>query len=416
MKRVILLVVVCLTTLLFTGCANNSARTGTTIRGNLSNEFWMQRINLDPNMWTKNASPWFFTNEPTRFDQYASNSPLSSAISIVTVRVPDFTKIKIDGPFRVQIAGRQEHNSVNIMGANALTRHTAVDIRGDTLFLHPASECTSGCGHLDQVVVRIGMRELHSLVDSGTGSVEAKDIDSSGLVLISTNCANILMVGDMTVTDIAQQGTGTISLLGVNTPALNINIYNNGSLNVSGHVNVKRIMKQGSGNLNILGATSDGLIVKSSGSGVTTVAGYTNLKRLDAEGNSRVYIYWVNSAGMYVNIRDHSHVGLAGSTTNLDVDLSNDSRFLGKYLRANNVYIRTRDYSHANINPADKLFANAMDNSSIYFFNAPNIISRYTLGNGVVVPVFNDDLPAAPVPVAGDTSGIPDSVYKGLSR
>ena len=64
-----------------------------------------------------------------------------------------------------------------------------------------------------------------------------------------------------------------------------------------------------------------------------------------------------------------------------------------------------------------------MDDSSIYFFNAPNIISRYTLGNGVVVPVFNDPmaLPSAPAAAPAvspykDEAMVPDGVYRGLSR
>src|ERR1700722_11059485 len=103
MKKYILPGVACLAALIFSGCANNSARHSVDIQKNLESEHWMQHINLDPNKWTKNASPWFFNNEPTRFDQYESNSPLSRAITNMTIRVPDFKRIRVEGPFRIQI-------------------------------------------------------------------------------------------------------------------------------------------------------------------------------------------------------------------------------------------------------------------------------------------------------------------------
>jgi hypothetical protein len=407
MKRNILLGVVCIAALIFSGCANHSSRNNSQIQPNLENEYWMQHINLDPHQWTVHASNWFYDNEPKQFDQYAPNAPLSYGITAMAVRVPDFKKIRIDGPFRIQVVGRQQHNSVVILGLNAMARHTAVDIQGETLYIHPATECTSNCGKLDQVIVRIGVGELTSIYDTGTGPFEAKGIDSGGLDVTSTNSASMLLVGNLTVTHVAQKGSGTISIIGANTPALDVVVMNNGNLNISGKVNVHRILKSGNGNLNIIGASSDGLILKSSGGGVTALAGYTNLKRVDVIENSRVYIYWVNSNGIYVNLMDNARLGLAGAAHNIDIEQSGKSKFEGKYLRVNNVYIRTRDYAHANVNPSDKLFANSMDDSSIYFFGTPNVISRYTSGNGIVIPVFGSSCPVqAPAPGA----------YKAMSQ
>jgi hypothetical protein len=403
MKRFILLGVACIATLIFSGCANHSSRDGGQIQKNLEHEAWMQRINLDPLQWTKHASPWFYNSEPSRFDQYESDSPVSRAITAMTVRVPDFKKIHVDGPFKIQIVGRQSHNTVYILGPNAAARHAAVDIKGDTLYIHPATECGTTCGSLDQVIVRIGMRELDKVYDTGTGPFEAKNIDSTCLDLISTNTANILLVGDMTVSRISQRGNGTITIIGANTPALDIDVISNGNLNISGKVNVHHINKKGVGSLNIIGASSDGLVLKSAGAGITTIAGYTNLKKIDVVDSSRVYIYWINSNGIYINVRDNARLGLAGSAHNMDIEMNGNSRFLGKYLRVENVYIRTKDNSHANISPSDKLFANAMDSSSVYFFTSPNVISRYTMGNGVIAPIFNDSCP------------IPAPQYKGMA-
>jgi hypothetical protein len=405
MKRYILLVIACITTLILTSCANR-AGSDVQIQNSLANEYWMQHINLDPNKWTRHASNWFYTNEPSQFDQFASNSPLSSAITVMTVRVPDFNNIHVEGPFRVQVVGRQFHSSVYILGPNTLARHTVTEVRGNTLYIRPDLECSSKCGNLDQVIIRVGMGDLNTLVHSGNGSIEGKDIDSSNLDITSTANGSVLLVGNMVLTGVSQRGSGTISVLGANTPSLDIRVVNNGNLNISGRVNVHRIHKEGNGILNIIGASSDGLNLTSSGAGITTLVGYANLKKLSAEDSSRVYIYWVNSNGIYVDVHDKAHVGIAGASRNLDVEVDGHAIFQGKYLRADNVYVRTRTYSHANVTPGQKLFASAMDNSSIYFFGAPNVVSRYTLGNGAVIPIFSESCPVPEVPA-------PTSMYKG---
>lgn len=406
MKRFILLGIACITTLIFTGCANRSG-SNTQIQSSLVNEYWMQHINLDPNKWTRHASNWFFTNEPSQFDQFANTSPLSNAITVMTVRVPNFTKIRVDGPFQVQVVGRQEHSSVYILGPNSLARHTVTESHGNTLFIHPDTECTSKCGNLEQVIIRVGVRELNSVNYNGNGYLEGKDIESGCMDVSSTGSGNVLLVGNMVLREVSQKGSGTISILGANTPGLNVSVQSNGNLNLSGRINVRRIQKAGNGMLNIIGSSSDGLMIKSTGGGVTTLVGYTNLRKVSAEDSSRVYVYWVNSSGIYVDVHDHAHVGLAGATGNLDVDADGSSIFQGKYLRADNAYVKTRTNAHANVTPSNKLFASAMDNSSIYFFGAPNIVSRYVLGNAAIIPIFSESCPVPEAPRP------PASSYKG---
>jgi hypothetical protein len=149
------------------------------------------------------------------------------------------------------------------------------------------------------------------------------------------------------------------------------------------------------------------------------IAGNANLRKINTYDSSRVYLYWVSSNGIYANIHDSSRVGLGGTANNMDAEVSGTARFEGRYLRTNNVYVRTRGYSHANVNPVQKLFANAMDNSSIYFFNSPNVVSRYTTGNGIIIPIFDDSCPVPAVtgPVYKDEGGFKDErPYHAASR
>lgn len=415
MKRYLLLGFASAVLLLLTSCANTTAYYKTQVRNDLVKENWMQRINLSTATWTKNADRWFYAIEPEKFDDYARSAPSDRAITAMMVRVPDFTVIKIDGPYKVQIFGHQDHNSVVVLGSNESSRHTAIEIHGNTLSVHQASECKS-CGNMKDVIVRIGVRTLTSLTVTGTGMIEGKDIGSNSLSIKSTDCAEILLSGFMNVCNISQSGAGSISVIGAYTPTLNVNVTGNGTVNVSGHVGVSRITKRGNGKINIIGADTDSLYIESSGGGITSIAGYANLKKLNATGNSQVYLYWVNSNGIYLNVHDNSRVGLAGSARNLNIEVDGTARFLGKYLRADNIYVTTRNKSHANVNPALKLFATAHDDSTIYFFSSPNVVSRYTTGNGFIIPVWCDSCtPMIQQPHLYPTTSLKgENLYKGM--
>jgi hypothetical protein len=397
MKRYILLGIACVTSLILTSCAsNNNNLYKAQVRNDLVQENWINHVTMTPDGWTNHADKWFSTDEPRNFNEFDPKAPAGRAITAMMVRVPDFTNITVEGPYRVQIYGSEMHNTLYVLGPNEAARHTAVEIKGNTLFIHPATECAKGCGNPNDVVIRIGIHDLANLNANGTGLIEGKLISSSGLSIKSTNNNEILLTGEIRLQRIFQSSMATTSVIGAYSPVVDVKVVN-GTVNLSGRIGIRRIIKQGTGNLNIIGADSDSLDIRSSGSGVTTINGYVNLRKIDVTESSRVYLYWVNSNGIYINLNGNARLGLAGSANNIDVEVGGNARFEGKYLRAENVYIRTNGYSHANVTPRAKLFANAMDNSSIYFFGSPNVVSRYTAGNGIVIPVFND---ACPVPVA----------------
>ena len=362
---------------------------------------WIQRINLDPNIWTKNADKWFYTDQPRDLNEYGVNAPANAAITAMMVRVPQFNSIVVSGPYRIEIYGRQMRNSLYILGPNEAARHVAVEIKGSVLNIHPASDCTkSSCGN-DQVIVRIGMNELNNLVVNGTNFVEGKDITSRNLTVKSNGNNQVLLTGIMNVTCVTQSGAGTISIIGAYSPNLDLFDYK-GNINISGHVGVRNIVKQGAGCINVIGMDTDSLKINSTGSGIVALAGYANLRKAVVKQSSHVYLYWVNSNGIYITLGDSARLGLAGSAKNIELQASGSSRFEGKYLHADSMYVTTRDTAHANVYPQSKLFANASEYSSIYFFGSPNVVSRYTNGSGIIVPIFNDTCPTpAPFPMTG---------------
>jgi hypothetical protein len=399
MKRYIVLAITFLTTLLITSCATNTT-SQTQIHPELANEYWMQHVNLNPNLWTKNASPWFYNNQPQRLDQFEPYTSPNRATTSMTIRLPFFNALRVEGGFRVQVIGNQPQPGVFIVGPNDQVRHTIVEVKGSTLDVHSAADCGTACGGFDRVIIRVSVRDLNNIQNFG-GLVEGKNITSPNLT-ITNNGGRVLLIGNMVLTNVLEKG-GETTVLGAYTPTLCVTNLGNGAINLNGRMNIQKILNEGNGAINILGANSTGLSAQTSGGSLTNVVGYVNLTKLTAIDYSRVYMYWINSGGMYITVTGHAHVGLAGSARNLDVDANYESRFQGKYLHVDNIYVRTRSYSHANVNPGQKLFATAMDDSSIYFFSSPNVVSRYTLSNGIVVPIFTD---ACPVPFA------PRPIYK----
>ncbi len=375
--------------------SNNSGYDQTQLNENLLKETWMQQINLNPNYWVRGADPWYYTGNPNSIEQYDNTASPSKAITTLMVRVPDFTNVNVSGDFEVQITGRTEHNSVFIVGPNASTRQIVVEMINNTLYIHKTKD-SKDC--LKNVIVRINIHDLHVLKNFGSSNIYGRDVMSNHLMISSCDCGNIFLSGNMNVTRINQTGTGTVAIIGANTPCLGIKVIGNGNVKVNGHVGIQTIYQRGNGDVNILGADSDSLAITTYGNGITSVVGYVNLKKVSAHNTSRVYVYWINSNSLYVTADGTSHVGLAGAVTNMNVDIIDASRFEGQYLHGDTVYARTRNWSHANISSDKKIFAAALDNSSIYIFGSPTMVSRYTSQKGAIIPIWLDTPPPAPLP------------------
>ena len=392
MKKHYLIGIIFIFSFLLTSCSTTSINffQSNQAKPGLFKETWIKKMNSNPNSWTQKADYWYLTGEPNRIERYDQNGPINKVMSVTMVRVPDFTNIQIDGKFQVQIIGQQEHNSVFITGPNAQTRQVVVEIKNNTLCIHQSKDAKIPT---NKIIIRIGVHNLCKLTSNGPCLIAGRGIASSNLSIESTDGATIMLTGNMNVSQIRQTGTGTITIIGAYTPTLNIYVKGNGNVNVSGRVGVRTIKHAGNGTVNVIGADSDGLTINAYGTGKTTVMGYVNLKKVVAGDSCCVFVYWVNSNGTYVSETGSAHVGLAGWTKNLNVDIDGTSRFEGRYLHATSAYVTTRINSHANVYPDQKMFASAMGTSSIYFFGSPNMVSRYTTGQAVIIPIFEDSTP-----------------------
>ena len=125
------------------------------------------------------------------------------------------------------------------------------------------------------------------------------------------------------------------------------------------------------------------------------------------------FVFCVNSSALYVSQSGNSRVGLAGYVKNMNVDLINNARFEGQYLKGGSIYVKTRDCAHANVAPELKIFAAATNQSSIYMFGSPNIVSRYNSTNSVILPIWKDGKSCAmPISCPVPPTLVPQRVYK----
>lgn len=373
-------------TLLLTGCAFFSGNNCYQGRYDLLTECWMNRINTTPNLWLRNADPWFLTGCPNPTEIMNKKAPACAATTFMKVRAPFFDKVFVDGSFQVQIMGNQPYTSVTILGPNRLTRFVSVDYCSNAINLRqikiPKAR-SQPC--LDQVIIRIGIGQLHDITNKGSGNVFGRCISSDHMGISACGSGKIMLVGSMNIQRIRHIGSGTITLFGAYTPCLSIYVMGPGSVNLMGRVGIQSIQHFGNGIVNIIGADSDGLCIHAGGCSLTTLCGSVNLTKVVAKGSSQIYLNCVTSQNTCVNASGCARVGMAGTTQDLRVTLYGGSKFLGSYFRSRNAFVHTYGSSHANVAANTKLFSSAENTSSIYFYGSPTIAANNLKDQGTMV-------------------------------
>lgn len=379
MNRFLSIGLMILAALLLASCASSKSPY---LNSDLASENWRHEIDMNANKWTRGADRWFFTGDPNKEEMADRHASYSAAISTMQVRVPDFTNIKSDGSFQVQIYG-DDHNSVYVYGPNAGVREVAVKVRGDTLYLIHAKDAPP-C--MKDVIIRIGVANLHNLSQMGSGRIEGIQLRSTGLNIKSSGSGNIYLAGNVSLRYVGQSGAGSVSVFGANTPSLDIYTCDCGSVNISGdNVGVRSITHHGSGNVNIINANSRSLKIYADGSGKVGLYGRVNIKEVRAKNYTRVYVYQSSSNTTFVYAYDHARIGMAGYVHNLYVNTYKSSNFAGRYLHADNAYIKAQDSSHVNVTAGNRIFVSAKGSASVYYFGNPDELTQFTSGNGAII-------------------------------
>jgi len=325
-------------------------------------ETWANQINVNPTRWIKHADHWFLTGELDHHDKRLSHR--------ITPRpAGKFREIDIAGDFKVQIVGDEREDCVYIYGSKKEAKTIVVEKFEDKIFIHPST-----VEPLSKIIVRIHVRDLTHLSYMGNGTLWGRNILSKDLHIENRASGSIFLVSkSLPLKEVVNTGSGTVTIIGVESPHVNLNVQGNGDVNLSGRVGVELINHNGAGCINIIGADSNGLCIYAYGSGLTTVAGIVKLKEVTACNSARVFVNCVNGGEMHIQERNDAVVGVSGSTHILNVDLGDRACFEGGRLHAVEAYIHTQNNAYANIATERKIFADAKEQSRIYYFGPTNI-------------------------------------------
>lgn len=385
MKHYLLIVSLILSFLVMVSCSMSTTTRYPMLNTDLTKEAWMREVEVSPNTWMRGADRWFLTGDPNTTEKILRDNPYSTTVSTMNVHVSDFNKIRVNGDFQVQIFGTYGNNSVYVYGPNDGVRQTIIQVQGDTLCVDQAKKVTSS---VRKVIVRIGVNHLNEIVQLGRGRIEGIQLRSHYLNVVSQGSGNIYLAGNMNLRSLVNMGAGCISIFGANTPVLDIKTSGTGITNVSGNVGVHSIMHHGKTDINIIGANSDNLKIYADGRGKVGINGIVNLRELKAKGSTRVYVCNLRSTELYAYVYDKAVVGLAGTAQNLYLDAFKAACVQARNLCAVNAFVRAHHSAHINIAASDKIFAAATENSSVYFFGTPNVMSQHVNGNATVIPIW----------------------------
>lgn len=409
MKQTCLHLIALLCAFLLTSCCGSSGcfkLPASCVSGNcfstqndVFNETWLNQVETSPNAWIRRADSWFLTGNPNEVELNNLHNA-SEAITTMKVRVSDFSNINSNGSYHLQIVGHQKRNSVTILGPNDAARLVGVTVHNGTLYIHQAPHCDPAVctPNLYNVIVRVGVRNLRSLTNNGPGEIYGRVINSDRLSIYSLSSGHIMIAGDINLAYVVETGSATVTVMGAYTPSLRIEVLGPGNLNISGRVGVQSIVHNGDGDINIIGTDSDNLTIYACGFGKTALTGFANLKQVKAYNYSRVFLYWDNSNSTDVYGYDNARIGIAGHADTLNVNMEGSSCFQGEYLQADAVYVRTRYKAHADVATHRKLFAEANDTSSIYYFGSPVYVEKFPFVKSQIISITDNGGMLPPMP------------------
>lgn len=365
------------------GCAS---RVYPTLNTDYANEQWRQQVETDPSAWTSDTDAWFQTGGSSKAEMADSDAPETAAISTMQVKVPQFSNIRTNGSYQVQLFGAKgDLNSVYVYGPNADVRQVSIQVRGNMLCI----EQTDPKANLKNVIIRIGVGELSALTYRGAGTVEGVGLNSTSLIIDAKGARRLTLSGNMNVKRITSAGNGNVTVLGANTPELDVTMSGEGSVNVIGNVGVRRVVHDGIGDFNVIGANSDGVTVCARGNGKLSFSGHFDIKNVEARNHTCVLMMTSQSHAPIFTLYDQAKVGVAGWADSLNVYTYNNAKFLGRYLSTDNAYVRAANYSHINVLGKTRVFAAATGNASIYYFGESAILTQFVSDYGTVLPMWD---------------------------
>lgn len=352
------------------------------LNNNLSKETWQSNIDTDSSKWLKGATQWFLTGDAIPAEV---QKPPYSMMGTMHVDVPEFSRIAFNGQYKVELFSSPDKQTVYVRGFTKDIDDVDISVRGKTLHLKQRSGARREIKH---VIVRIGVKHIDQLEQMGSGSIEAVQVFSPRLKIISRGGGPIFFRGGANIHEIVSLSSGNVTVLGAITPQLDIKSMSTGNVNISGNVGVHKIDHRGTGDINIIGANTDNLHIDATGVGKIGIDGVANVRQIKTSGRICVYLNHVATDELYAYASDKSLIGMAGDVNNLYLYATNASMIYAQSLLAHNAYARASYSAHINVTAGNKMYASATKNASVYFYGQPEVLSQFVSGNGVVIPVY----------------------------
>lgn len=378
MSRFLPPVLILLLCFLLTDCTSNRPLK---FNHTLGNENWEARVENDPMPWTRGAGEWFLSG-----GQRGIEMPGNSRVPVNAMEAKDlqFSNIRVNGDFRVQIYGSKNENNVYVYGPTAGVKSVLVRAKGNRLFIEQRRNASP---FVRQVIVRIGVKQLNSLYYQGRGRIEGIRLNSDTLSVTSTGRGDMYLAGHVNLRLLENFGSGNVSIFCVDTKDLQIRSSGPGETRVSGNVGLRSIQHSGNGNLIVIGASGKNLRIDASGKGRISVNGSIAPDEIIARGWTRVYVYGINAVSLHVQAMNYSQIGLQGYAHIFNLEAQGDTYVGARDLCSDEAFVRTQGNAHVNVAAVRKIFTEASGSSSIYFYGPEDILNRFVRDNAFIMRI-----------------------------
>lgn len=197
--------------------------------------------------------------------------------------ITGFTKIRVDGPFKVTVAtGVAPFAKASGASAAALDR-VAIDVRGDTLVIHSSQSSWGSYPGKDPgpVEVSVGTHELSNAWLNGAGSLAIDKVRGLSFAL-------------------SVQGAGAAEIGNVSADQMNVSVVGSGSAKLAGQAKKLTALVRGIATLDAARLAAGDATIGAEGA-ATIDADVRGDARVDANGNAAIRLIGRPSCTLKVN-------------------------------------------------------------------------------------------------------------------
>jgi len=183
--------------------------------------------------------------------------------------ITGFTKIRVDGPYKVNLATGVAPFA-RATGSSAALDRVAIDVRGDTLVVHPSTASWGGYPNANAgpVEISIGVHELTNAWLNGAGALAIDRVKGLSFAM-------------------SVQGSGGVEIGNVSTDQLSLSLIGSANAKVGGRAKKLTALVRGISTLDAAALESNDATIGAEGA-ATIDANVSNAVKVDASGNATI--------------------------------------------------------------------------------------------------------------------------------